>query len=408
MAADTPNSGDQGNEPDAPHGEVPEAGPPEEDSEAPSEEEDLGTERLPVGNEGRQPAGAFGERRFNLLRPETRKMLERFGEQTELFRRNLARQALASGLDDKVARFADAIPIWQPATFRFGAAAFGALSGPNLFAGTLAAREAAVRVNALMPQQRWHAAVVGTDWALPLQKQLSMLASTSFALTATAERFRYIKLSPQLEAIVGTGLDSWARAVRAVDTSPHTERLVPLSALGRGTVGVVEAAYAIEDVDESEFGDQEGLLTPSTYAGKLREALGLLDRGLPSRLDGAWERLSHPGPHAASQAAHSMMEAIDWALRLAAPNDDVLAWHSTTQRPQDELHNGKPTRTLRTRYLLRDRPDEAKAAEMHIKSLAALATIIQNAKHGLEGASPAAVRMLIPTVEGFLIFVLLL
>jgi hypothetical protein len=36
--------------------------------------------------------------------------------------------------------------------------------------------------------------------------------------------------------------------------------------------------------------------------------------------------------YAASQAAHSLVELIDWALRLGAPNEEVLLWHAREGR----------------------------------------------------------------------------
>jgi histidinol-phosphatase (PHP family) len=75
------------------------------------------------------------------------------------------------------------------------------------------------------------------------------------------------------------------------------------------------------------------------------------------------------------------METVDGALRGAAPDVDVLAWYNATNR-SDALHNDKPTRALRVKYLLRDRPGEANAVRLHLRALNDLVGVIQGLKHG--------------------------
>ena len=81
-------------------------------------------------------------------------------------------------------------------------------------------------------------------------------------------------------------------------------------------------------------------------------------------------------------------------------------WYRDTSRT-DDLHGGKPTRALRIKYLLRDRPGEANAARLHLRALNDLVQVIQGLKHGPGEKDILAVTRLIPTVEGLLIFVLL-
>jgi hypothetical protein len=137
----------------------------------------------------------------------------------------------------------------------------------------------------------------------------------------------------------------------------------------------------------------------------LREMLRELDPALPAKLDGAWERVSRPGPDAAAQAANSLMELVDWTLRLAAPDEDVLAW-VRQEGKDDELHEGKPTRVVRLKYLVRKRPGEANIARLYQRALSDLATEVQSVKHSVGGKELDAVMSLVPTVEGLLFFAL--
>jgi hypothetical protein len=97
------------------------------------------------------------------------------------------------------------------------------------------------------------------------------------------------------------------------------------------------------------------------------------------------------------------MELIDWALRLGAPDEEVLLWH-VQEGSAEELHEGKPTRSLRAKYILRDRSVDAKVARMYLRSLGDLTEIIQSQKHGLGSEDVETVAPLLPTVEGLLVF----
>jgi Predicted pPIWI-associating nuclease len=203
------------------------------------------------------------------------------------------------------------------------------------------------------------------------------------------------------------GVRGWESAATAFVGQPDAKRLLPLEAFGRGTVGVTSAVTALlPDLDGIATNDDRALLGPALFAEALRESLSSLDRRLPRRLEGAWERVSRRGPDAASQAAHSLMETIDWTLKLAAPESTVLAWHEAEGRPGGELCNGRPTRALRVAWLLRGRPGEADAARLHLRALNDLVSAIQSYKHSADEADIEAVARLILTVEGLLIFVL--
>jgi len=87
-------------------------------------------------------------------------------------------------------------------------------------------------------------------------------------------------------------------------------------------------------------------------------------------------------------------------------DQEVMAWHAENDRPANELHDGKPTRALRIRFIVRGRPDAA-AAEMYVRGMSDLLKLLQGHKHGSSDQQLAAVGRLLPAVEAQLSFLLL-
>jgi hypothetical protein len=171
---------------------------------------------------------------------------------------------------------------------------------------------------------------------------------------------------------------------------------------GAAALSVVDTALVITSDSEltaSEF--EDGVI--DRY--KFRSCLAELGPGVVGKWEGVLERIQHPGPDAASQAAHSLIELVDWSLRKKAPDALVLAWHTAQGRPVSELANGRPTRELRLWYLLRNRTAEAEGAEIHIRSLLAFVRLLQKTKHAENTSDLLAVRRLVPGVESMLFFV---
>ncbi len=222
--------------------------------------------------------------------------------------------------------------------------------------------------------------------------------STIMATIATAGRPLLV------ERAVAAGSRGWDQATRVLLPSGDDANLDVLTGLGRGVAGIGASGLLLGE-DESEVEVDVVEWGPAPMHSMLRDLLADLDPALPAKLDGAWERVTRPGPDAASQAANSMMELVDWTLRLAAPNDDVLTWVHQEGKA-DELHDGKPTRVLRLKYLVRFRPGEADVARLYQRALSDLAKAAQSVKHSVGGKELEAVTSLVPTVEGLLFFAL--
>jgi hypothetical protein len=220
-------------------------------------------------------------------------------------------------------------------------------TGPSLFAGTLAAQLADARLALL------------TSITLPDFRALHDAAFQQLSLTSRfveQQSAALAAMSPQLEVArsVSNANRAWERVIKM--SRPNVEiSLAHVRMTGRGTAGVVEAGVLLTERDDllvERFRAEASVaIGPAGEYEDLRVGLAAVHPDLPNRIDGAWERIRGGGADAAGQAANSLMEAVDWTLRLLAPDDDVLAWHASENRPDSELHMGKPTRPLRLRYV---------------------------------------------------------
>jgi len=224
-------------------------------------------------------------------------------------------------------------------------------------------------------------------------------------------KFDFKVVIPELQWPLALGSEAWDLAARVAPPTPDAAALWRLRDAGRTTLGMTTAGLVLsgrgEDWDDDELEEDDELVAgPGDARQRLLAELRHLDSNLVNRLEGAWERVSRAGPDAASQAANSLVELITWTLRRAATDQEVLAWHAETGRSADELHAGKPTRALRIRFIVRGRPDAA-AAEMYVRAMTDLLTLLQGHKHGSSDQQLVAVGRLLPTVEAHLSFLLL-
>jgi hypothetical protein len=151
--------------------------------------------------------------------------------------------------------------------------------------------------------------------------------------------------------------------------------------------------------------ETETALGPSQASAELRSRLQAIDPELCVKLDGAWARIENGGTDAGRQAAHSLMEVVDWTLRTLAPEDDVLAWRgSHGPKPGDLDNAGHPTRELKIRYVASSKVEVAFATDLYRKAINALVKTIQDPKHGMKTTDPKTLRPVALSVEGFLLF----
>jgi len=278
-----------------------------------------------------------------------------------------------------------------------GAMVSDALFGSTSVSSVVAATLADARLSELA------ALAIGEDlsaWYAELTRVADSISSTSLVLARAYPTW-------EVEQAANWATKAWEITARNAPAQPNVAEALHLASAGQSTTGVLEAGLTLTGKQAESPQMTEGLLSPGTMARRLRDRLAELDSSLPNRLDGAWERVSHAGPDALSQAAHSLQEAIDWTLRAAAPDAVVLEWHVQARRPATELSRGRPTRRLRAEYILRERAHDRKAVDMWLKALGELVSVIEEMKHGNSDRGLDAVIRLIPTVEGLLAFLLL-
>ena len=223
----------------------------------------------------------------------------------------------------------------------------------------------------------------------------------------------------ELPAVLGRATADSTHGLRLLlDGLEPTRFVLPsVESAGTFTFGTSTSArllrpLILDDNDEDDLDVHDRpleLVAEVTLGDGMRRALHLrlsaLHPKIVERVEGAWSRLDRNEPDAASQAAHSTQELLDSALQLAAPDAEVLAWHRVEGRPESELHNGKPTRALRTRYLLGPRAAD-KAGAFFLKSIDGFVGVLQDAKHNIDSMSGrVAVRSVLANVEAFLYFV---
>lgn len=257
-------------------------------------------------------------------------------------------------------------------------------------------------------QAAWKSQWVGSMFAVQQGWATDLAARIEHALP----KFDLHRMLPELHASVAYAIEALAITARLAPELPHSASTWRLLDAGRTTLGMSTTGLLLsrsEDEwrdDPLDDQDDELIGGPAEARRRLRNELARLHPSLVNRLDGAWERVGRHGPDAASQAANSLVELIDWTLRSAAPDTEVLSWHLEGGRPTAELHEGRPTRPLRVRFIARNRPD-AVAAEMYAKGISGLVELLQGHKHGAGEQQLAAVARLLPTVEAHLCFLLL-
>jgi predicted pPIWI-associating nuclease len=255
-------------------------------------------------------------------------------------------------------------------------------------------------------------------WAKALESAdtvLSELNATRLAdlgqLTAfvTRQNALLMELHPirQIALPVTLATRGFENVLRLSEFDVEGQHLNRIDLAGRVTcwtvnAGVMLTARTLDGEIDVETGTTLG---PAHATAELRARLKVVDAELCVKLDGAWERINKGGTDAGRQAAHSLMEAVDWTLRTLAPEEDVMVWRRANDPKEGDLDkNGRPTRVMKLRYIVRDKPEKLPAMNLYRRAIGDLVEAIQSPKHGLRTTDPKALAPVALSVESFLLF----
>jgi hypothetical protein len=232
-----------------------------------------------------------------------------------------------------------------------------------------------------------------TDWVVLRDPGRGLLGSTSGLPVLEWRDFvsRSIRDDSGLPTAVATGRTNLSLIGSDLLTSPDADPEVIAEGADRIETGVVEPWTAARQQ-----------VTTELYA-----ILERIDPELPTLLNGAWDEIARNGPAAVVKVASCAVEAVDRALRAAAPDHLVLAWHAGTGRPAKELEGKtRPPHPLRVRYLFRDLPGPRDLVVHQVDAFSAVVSRLRGrleaAKHASQG-DLVAVQALVIQAESLLI-----
>lgn len=239
-----------------------------------------------------------------------------------------------------------------------------------------------------------------------LSRALASLSEAVARATGAITAGGATPIALRLDQALAPALASWRTMSAAVPERPATSELNMLTAVGRASFGLAASSAELVAGGDAIAGLDRWEISPEAIRERMLARLEKISPRLVERLEGAWSTLRGGGPDAASQSAHSAVELIDWLLRKTCDPATVLAWIAERgQGPDDIDPRGRPTRTARIRYLMRDRPLEAEITVAHARSLRAVHQQLEKVKHSDGEQDPDVVAKLIYTVESLLIVV---
>ncbi len=236
-----------------------------------------------------------------------------------------------------------------------------------------------------------------------INANVSILASSSFVMPATSfgSAFSGVSLADLLSGPIASSLASFR------ETTLGRAELPPVAfstVAGAGIAGVVFPDRPYEkptelDVVESEMRSAGIELVRAHYPKLAR------------KLDGARYALRGGNPDAVSQAANSLIEAIDQFLRGSTSDEEVIAWCLSNYKPGTYQRGQRlaPTRAGRINYLAHVGGVSNKIGEGIATIVTTAMDLLQQAKHSesnedivrnlgliVEGSIGATVSMTLP------------
>lgn len=229
-----------------------------------------------------------------------------------------------------------------------------------------------------------------------------ILGLSSAVASISSMRPAVTEFDSGIAVIASRALDSWRVYIDSFPSVSAPNDLFPIQAASRSVLGVTAATSILLGSDDVVEIAEEWELAPAEMREQMRAGLTRISPLLVTRLDGAWNAVTRRGPHSASQAAHSLVELIDWTLRLGCDATELEAWIAAQSDPSKYRHRDSPTREAKVRFLLHGRECDADFIDATVTNLVSLQNKLQGYKHKEADRDASAVARLLPTVEGIL------
>lgn len=147
----------------------------------------------------------------------------------------------------------------------------------------------------------------------------------------------------------------------------------------RETQNSIQLYNALSGVDTGDYINPEEL-----QRSKVTEKLDTVSRDLSSRWKGALYSLSPNNPDASRHFCTSVREIFTQIIDIKSPDNSVISFF-----PDCEMHNGRPNRRYKIKYILSARSIESKQLEEFVESdiedLLSLFRTLNDGTHGSAG-----------------------
>ena len=212
-----------------------------------------------------------------------------------------------------------------------------------------------------------------------------------------------------LNDMAGEYKSLWTDSLNNIDSIIGSSSLIterpPFEIYQAGTLAEVIAPLEEPYVEEVLVKTPEIIRAPTD----IRDKILSLGKPFLTMYDGAVEAINIPLKDSQRHACVSLRELVTHTLHELAPDEDVLKYVDNLGDAQEYLHEGRPTRESRLRYISRkiDVGGFSKFVDADTKSALAFIRLLQEGTHSLETPyTEEQVNALLSRAEGLISFLI--
>ena len=155
--------------------------------------------------------------------------------------------------------------------------------------------------------------------------------------------------------------DTYRSLASSFKTVPQVVQL-PMAVLPGATRGLSISAYAVETLrpwepsQDDEFSSEISMIEEDDVEiADLPSLLEMIEPGLVNLYAGALDALNGTNPERQRHVLTSLRTLWDELFRVIAPDAELVDWiHSQGSSSEEHMHEGRPTRRARLKYVLRN------------------------------------------------------